>query len=923
MATSGTVTITAKMNSEDAERRLQALARAEREMGTEATRSNAMRAQSASIASDSYEKLSRQSQSTSVDVMQLGVNLSVLGVAALEAKEHLHLTQTAISAVSIASRGPLPILAGLAAVVIAAKSAADGLEYLSETAVPAAGRAEAALASLRIVTERTGGNVAETTKHVEGLEDALTGLTTAAEATRTLNSMGVSLERQAELIDAMRDGIVAMGGDVNTQLPLMALAIKRQEGELLDNMGVVSTVEMMYKTYAATIGTTSDKLNQHQREEAVIQGVLQETAKYTGAAASAMETYQGRIAALATEQQKLAKEAGELVMPFANIGTEIDRLGVKIERHIIRRLKEIGSPASGLAHDAQQALKSIWDQDYLMPRLSEQQQGEAAMVDKTIKKLQAHNEEERKRQAQAAREGGYGPANTADTNKAYEERAKQQQAAEERASQASKQHAEEQKRQRQALQDELLTIGKAGGDLELAQEQIRHRKEMETAAGAHKNLELEQERHRRALQVINAKYPPLVMSGSNSDAAAYGRMHVGTVGNLQASTFGGRMGLGKLSEGLGRNLGSSYENALDGWKASQGQAIPEAALQQVEADLTVPIANAFEKGAEAGMERAVRSLMDGDFGGLGAGLLGTVKDSAATALTDAAKVALGDAAILATAKSLALAAASAVIFAAPFVAAKAEKDRDKQAQDNWMDQKANATQQGLNSMPTNTPAFDMSTGQFTKLGASAETAAEAVERHASRMEDATYALDNFWRKIDQGTKDFETWEGKKGGAEDAFTRFMVESGKWTDEDVQKRALTRSLDWMVGGTPNNPDFSASNLTVEQLTSIDPRLLDPNNRDVGSISRALGMPDAAGPGAYSDDRLLEAIKIAFGIKADQERVGPGSTPDRPLYSSIVNFKDMMAFFAPGELFRAQGPGTSRGDGMKSRAVSTRAI
>lgn len=943
MATSGAVTITAKVNADDAERRLQAIARSERELGIEVARSNQIQAQSASAAADSYDRLASSHKvfqqhvhASAGDVAKLGANLSILGVAAMEANEHVSLVGTGLKALSIL-RGPVGIIAALGGVALAAKAASDSMEYLNQVALPAAGKAEASFKSLQIVTEKTGNSIREATATVQHFDDALTSATSSQQAVRLFNSMEVSQKRQIELIDHIRDGLVAMGNEADANLPLMAKAIKQQNSELLDNMGVVSNIDQMYKNYAATLGTTADKLTQAQREEAVMQGVLQETAKYAGSAAAAMQTLEGKESALATENRKLAEDVGNLVLPFKKLGTDIEILGVKIERRLLDPLKEIRG------YLGSQAVQT-WTLLAGGQLDTEQSQGETDMVQKTIKRLQAKNEEMRGIYSQAGREGGYGPANIVDLNKFYEEKAKREQADADRAEREAKQRAEEQKRQAQQLQDDLATIGKTGRDLELAQEEIQHRKQLEIAQGSNRNLELEAERHRRALQVIDRKFPPIVMSGTNSDAAALSRLHVGTVGSLQLPTLEGRMGIGRLNLGLGRNLGSGYQTPMETWSASGGASLPSANLGSPGPEMWYA---SVKKATEAGIFDGAKAAASGDFGGLGQALTSIMEkapDPMIQALVGPAGLAITFGTMIASSFTQAAERAQAYTRHLEDLDSGGKLTKEQQrARETEDDPERKRLIAERDSLRGRAALLDPMTGkdQIALLKREADErqklidgidkhrqaswdATDAAERFASKMEEATSSMDDFWRKIGQGTSDFDTWQGKKGGAEDALTQYMVKSGKWTEEDVQRRSLGRSLDWMIGNDPNNPVFDASKLTIEQLTGINPKLLDPNNREVGSISRALGIPEAAGPGAYTDDKLLEAIKIAFGIKADQERVGLGSTPDRPLYSSIVNFKDMMAFFAPGELFRTQGRNTRRDDSpMRDRAVNTRAI
>ena len=332
-------------DSAQARRELESVGRASSQAGSQTAKANQEVATTAKQAAQEsanlkaqHAELQTQLVRTAGSVAMAAGQISMLAVAVMEAKNY---TGSATTSIALLTGRLVPFGLAVTAAAIGVKALADSNEYLNQKAVPAAAAAESAMKSLSIVTERTGSSFADAERVLTRFDDALTSKTSVAQAIRTFNSMGTSMERQIELIDSMRDGIVAMGGDVNTQLPLMVLAIKRQEGELLDNMGVVSTVEQMYKNYAATIGTTADKLNQAQREEAVMQGVLAETAKFAGSAAGSLETYHGKISAVATEHRKLAEDIGEIIMPFKKLGAEWDLLTAKAARYLVARAKAL------------------------------------------------------------------------------------------------------------------------------------------------------------------------------------------------------------------------------------------------------------------------------------------------------------------------------------------------------------------------------------------------------------------------------------------------------------------------------------------------------------------------------------------------------------------------------------------------------
>jgi hypothetical protein len=171
--------------------------------------------------------------------------------------------------------------------------------------------------TLQVVTKNTGIQFSGAKRLIDEFNDGLSDEKAIAGAIRNFSSMGISLNKQEELIKAMRNGIIAMGGDMNTQLPLMALAIKRNSSELLDNMGVTKNVDEMYKEFAKTIGKTVKELTQQEKDTAVVNGVLKELSQYTGIAEKSMSGLSGQIALAAVNSENLWRIFGNFTSPVA------------------------------------------------------------------------------------------------------------------------------------------------------------------------------------------------------------------------------------------------------------------------------------------------------------------------------------------------------------------------------------------------------------------------------------------------------------------------------------------------------------------------------------------------------------------------------------------------------------------------------
>lgn len=864
MGANGQVTITAKVDSARAEEALKSLGAVATKVSVDIRNASGAQVQATNEASEAMRRHSQHVKQAEQSVKEYGAEI-------VRMTSHMMLMGAAMGV---------------------AMGAVQGVGNAFRFSVDQAADLQSSLNTLRIVAEKTGGSFAGSKQLIREFSDAVSAPASVAQATRVFTTMNMSMVEQRKLIGGIRDGLVAMGMDVNEQLPMMALAIKRQESVLLDNMGVTRTIEMMYKEYARTIGKTVDALSQQEKEQAVVNGTLRELSAYAGTAKESLNTYRGSVNNLQSAFRDLGTTVGNEVNPI--LTTMNNKLA-----EMIRQTNSLVQDKPRFGEQVGQRLGFAFSGNPAVARLL----GQGGKLLGTLKSIQPETNEKygpgfgEDFRAQAARA-------KAAAQKASEEASAQRAEAAKKEAAEAKKRADDQKQQAQDLQDALLTIGKTGKELELAQEQIYHRKQMEIAKGNHRNIELEAERHRRALAVIEGKHPSLVIEGSNSEAAALNRLHVGTVGGLSVSTFEGRNGLGRLGLGLGRNLGSGYQNALDSWSASRGQAIPAPVLERVEADLTVPVANAFEKGAQQGMERAIRSVMDGDFGSIGPGLASTIKDSLASAMTEAATMAFSQA-------TLVTAAASAALFAMPFVITKWNQDQNRADGNTAMERQFQ--QHMASNLPSGSVTFDLSVPGMTRIDPNEQRQIELQLEAAKQQFEAAQMQREAAKQAAEQRKDLRV--GITENTTQSERRLAVLNGTMTEAEA---ARLNAYDRADAGA-RNAAAAISKIYWGDDSTADFYL--KKFRDGGADGLKGLMKD-------SDIEILAAaIKEADLEKTiadkEAERLGPGSTPDRPIYSSIVNFRDMMAFFAPGELFRAQGPGTRRDDGMKGRAVNTRAV
>lgn len=896
----------------------------------------------------SSARASQQSNVTAATILQFATMVGTLSAAVLEARGNLHLTSTAMTTMSLA-RFPLAFTAGVVALGLAVHGTAENFKYLHDVAVPAAAQSEAALVSLGIVTKQTGGDVAATMAQVKGLEDAMTAKTSAAQATRTFNTMNLSLGKQRELIDSIRDGIVAMGGDVNTQLPLMALAIKRQEGELLDNMGVVSTIEMMYKSYAAAIGTTSDKLTQSQREEAVMQGVLRETAKYHGAAAAALGTHEGRVASLRTEKRKLAEEMGAMVMPFADLGVAVESLGTKIDRYLLERVKKLADPVTGLATSVQSAATSIVDQTYLIPAKTSFEQGESAQADRLMLSLQKRNQETRDRAAQAAKEGGYGPTNSAGLQDHYNRKAELDKQEADRAASEAKQRAEQVKNDQQRLAEEVArdraTIGKQGMELELAQEKLWYEERKRLAHG-HKQLllQLEMAHQRRVDEIGKRNHAELTGGATYGPFTSEQERDMMSAGHSKL-TGGDTYGPG---DDAAQKAAGDYAKLLAQWNQDNEKELNEMRLRARQ-KLQEGTAEGLRKGIEVG-----KAALIGDFGAAGSAVQDILESAVVSGLSKSQAV---QGAIASLSTALAGPAGIAAVFGVALVSSlmKGAETARKQAEDY------RKHLEGLNApkRPGDTVGGIEYDRDHDEQVVNLRKWIAGLEENRKRLDDSPLGEGvDYHAAVEAQDKEISARKAQLKALTDVYDSQILaaRAADWLAQSMKRASdaadLYRSTGDYLKGRRRELQVATGELTPQEASRLNANDAAEKKLDdvYDGIAKSLDLGPLAGTmkvdvmeelkngridllttqvGAANAEALKNAF-AALGIdkkladltfKTDQNRVTPGATPQNPLYSVVTNFRDLVAFMPENAAYRSGGPGTSRNDGsLKGRAINT---
>jgi hypothetical protein len=189
-----------------------------------------------------------------------------------------------------------------------------------KSAVSAASEMAAAMTGLQSVVQGTGKSFSDAQKFINSyISDGLIPATNAIAAYKNLALRGYDTSQIEKVLTALKDS-AAFGRQSSLTLGYAVQSategLKNENSILVDNAGVTKNVSMMWRDYAASIGTTSDKLTKQQKIQAEVAGILQETSFQTGDAAKLSGQYSGQVAALGTSFYNLRVAIGNSIIPI-------------------------------------------------------------------------------------------------------------------------------------------------------------------------------------------------------------------------------------------------------------------------------------------------------------------------------------------------------------------------------------------------------------------------------------------------------------------------------------------------------------------------------------------------------------------------------------------------------------------------------
>lgn len=211
------------------------------------------------------------------------------------------------------SLGKLAVAMGVAFSVAA-------LFNFGKSAVDVAAQMSNAFIGLESVVTGQGKSFEQAKKFINDfIDDGLVPAADAVTAYKNLSMRGYDTTQIEKTLIALKDS-AAFGRQASLSIGEAVRGategLKNENSILVDNAGVTKNVSIMWKEYAAQIGTTVGMLTKEQKIQAEVNGILNETRFQTGDAAKLASNYSGQLSALGVSFTNLKVAIGNILIPI-------------------------------------------------------------------------------------------------------------------------------------------------------------------------------------------------------------------------------------------------------------------------------------------------------------------------------------------------------------------------------------------------------------------------------------------------------------------------------------------------------------------------------------------------------------------------------------------------------------------------------
>ena len=198
---------------------------------------------------------------------------------------------------------------------------AAGFQFL-KVGEKAARSLSTALSGLGFVTKANGRDFQQAKSFIDGyISDGLVPATDAIEAYKNMVSRGYDTSQIDSMMNIMKDSAVynrQSAFSIGEAIVKTTQGLRMENSMLTDSVGIQKNVAKMWDEYAASIGTTANRLTLAQKRQAEFNGFMAEGGVFAGAASEYLNTYAGKLSQLSAGFTNLKVAVGNSVIPIIN-----------------------------------------------------------------------------------------------------------------------------------------------------------------------------------------------------------------------------------------------------------------------------------------------------------------------------------------------------------------------------------------------------------------------------------------------------------------------------------------------------------------------------------------------------------------------------------------------------------------------------
>lgn len=217
----------------------------------------------------------------------------------------------------------------------------------SKASITASNNLENAMIGLKSITQGQGRSFSQAKGFIEEyIADGLIPATDAVTAYKNLAMRGYDDKQIRQVMNAFKDSSafgrqasLSMGEAVKSA----SEGIKNENSILVDNAGVTKNVSMMWKDYAASIGTTVQSLTKQQKIQAEVLGIMEETRFQTGDAAKMSDTYTGSVLRMQYAMNDMKIAFGNFLKPIMSVLIPVITTAITVLTKFFNILAQISS----------------------------------------------------------------------------------------------------------------------------------------------------------------------------------------------------------------------------------------------------------------------------------------------------------------------------------------------------------------------------------------------------------------------------------------------------------------------------------------------------------------------------------------------------------------------------------------------------